>query len=171
MAKQRLLFVCLGNICRSPMAEGVFRRVAEQEGVLHLFEIDSAGLGDWHVGQAPDTRAQAAAQNRGIDISGQSARQIAPGDYDRFDLLLAMDGSNYQELIELAPRDARHKIRRFLDFAPQVATKDVPDPFYGGSEGFDHALDLIEEASRGLLAELLSGESKPAKRSAQSSRG
>jgi protein-tyrosine phosphatase len=96
---------------------------------------------------------------------------MAPGDYDRFDLLLAMDGSNYQELIELAPRDARHKIRRFLDFAPQVGTKDVPDPFYGGSEGFDHALDLIQEASRGLLAELLSGESKPAKRSAQSSRG
>jgi protein-tyrosine phosphatase len=171
MAKQRLLFVCLGNICRSPMAEGVFRRVAEQEGVLDLFEIDSAGLGDWHVGQAPDTRAQAAAQDRGIDISDQSARQIAPGDYDRFDLLLAMDGSNYQELLQLAPRDARHKIRRFLDFAPHVGTKDVPDPFYGGSEGFDHALDLIEQAARGLLAELLSATSKPAKRGAQSSSG
>jgi len=171
MAQQRLLFVCLGNICRSPMAEGVFRRVAEQEGVLHLFDVDSAGLGDWHVGQAPDTRAQAAAQNRGIDISGQSARQIAPGDYDRFDLLLAMDGSNYDELVQLAPRNARHKIRRFLDFAPHVGTKDVPDPFYGGREGFDHALDLIEQAARGLLAELLSSESKPAKRGAQSSSG
>jgi protein-tyrosine phosphatase len=171
MAKQRLLFVCLGNICRSPMAEGVFRRVAEQEGVLHLFDIDSAGLGDWHVGQAPDTRAQAAAQQRGIDISGQSARQVAPGDYRRFDLLLAMDGSNFDELVQLAPRDSRHKIRRFLDFAPHVGTKDVPDPFFGGSEGFDHALDLIEEAARGLLAELLRGASKPAKRGAQSSSG
>ncbi len=132
MAKHRLLFVCLGNICRSPMAEGVFRRVAEEEGVLHLFEIDSAGLGDWHVGQAPDTRAQAAAANRGIDISGQSARQVTRDDYARFDLLLAMDGSNYEELTQAAPSDARHKIRRFLDFAPQVGTKDVPDPFYGG---------------------------------------
>ena len=171
MAKRRLLFVCLGNICRSPMAEGVFRRVAEDEGVLHLFDIDSAGLGDWHVGQAPDPRAQAAAQNRGIDISGQSARQINPADYARFDLLLAMDGSNYQELVQLAPSDERHKIRRFLDYAPHVGTQDVPDPFYGGREGFDHALDLIEQAARGLLAKLLSEGSKPAKRAAQSSSG
>jgi protein-tyrosine phosphatase len=171
MAKRRLLFVCLGNICRSPMAEGVFRRVAEQEGALHLFDIDSAGLGDWHVGQAPDTRAQTAAQNRGVDISGQSARQIRPADFSRFDLLLAMDGSNYQELVQLAPSDARHKIRRFLDFAPHAGTQDVPDPFYGGAEGFDQALDLIEEAARGLLAELLKDEVKLAKRGAQSSSG
>jgi protein-tyrosine phosphatase len=166
MAKHRLLFVCLGNICRSPMAEGVFRRVAEEEGVLHLFEIDSAGLGDWHVGQAPDTRAQEAALNRGMDISGQSARQVARADYDRFDLLLAMDGSNYEELSQLAPKSARHKIRRFLDFAPHVGTKDVPDPFYGGKEGFDHALDLIEDAARGLLAELLDDEPRVAKKGA-----
>jgi protein-tyrosine phosphatase len=171
MAKRRLLFVCLGNICRSPMAEGVFRRVAADQGMLHLFDIDSAGLGDWHVGQAPDTRAQAAARDRGIDISGQSARQIAPADYDRFDLLLAMDGSNYQELVQLAPREARHKIRRFLDFAPEAGTQDVPDPFYGGREGFDHALDLIEEAARGLLTELLADQAKPTQRGAQSSRG
>ncbi len=166
MAKHRILFVCLGNICRSPMAEGVFRRVAEEEGVLHLFEIDSAGLGDWHVGQAPDSRAQKAARRRGIDISGQSARQVTTGDYDRFDLLLAMDGSNYEELVQLAPKPARHKIRRFLDFAPQAGTKDVPDPFYGGSEGFDHALDLIEDAARGLLADLLAAEARPAKKGA-----
>ena len=171
MAKRRLLFICLGNICRSPLAEGVFRRVAEDEGVLQLFDIDSAGLGDWHVGQAPDIRAQAAARNRGVDISGQSARQIRPADFSRFDLLLAMDGSNYQELVQLAPSDERHKIRRFLDYAPHVGTQDVPDPFYGGREGFDHALDLIEQAARGLLAELLSEGSKPAKRAAQSSSG
>ena len=145
------------------MAEGVFRRIAEEEGVLHLFEIDSAGLGDWHRDQAPDPRAQAAAQNRGIDISGQSARQVTRADYARFDLLLAMDGANYEELIQLAPKIARHKVRRFLDFAPQVGTKDVPDPFYGGSGGFDHALDLIEDAARGLLANLLSDQSRPAK--------
>lgn len=155
MAKHRVLFVCLGNICRSPMAEGVFRRVIEQEGVAHLFEIDSAGLGDWHVGQAPDSRAQAAARRRGMDISGQSARQITRGDFTRFDLLLAMDGSNVEELVQLAPNSERHKIRRFLDFAPHVDAQDVPDPFFGGCEGFDRALDLIEEAARGLLAEFI----------------
>lgn len=148
------------------MAEGVFRRVAEQEGVADLFEIDSAGMGDWHVGQAPDARAQAAASNRGMDISGQSARQVTRADYDRFDLLLAMDGSNYAELMQLAPKSARHKVRLFLDFAPHVSTKDVPDPFYGGDEGFDHALDLIEQAARGLLAERLAAEARPAKKGA-----
>jgi protein-tyrosine phosphatase len=154
MARHRLLFVCLGNICRSPMAEGVFRRIAEEEGVLDLFDIDSAGLGHWHIGQAPDTRAQKAARDRGIDISGQSARQVKHGDFARFDLLLAMDEGNFQELVQLAPAGARHKVRRFLDFAPKARTKDVPDPFFGGPEGFDHALDLIEQAARGLLASL-----------------
>lgn len=155
MAKHRLLFVCLGNICRSPMAEGVFRRVAEEEGVGHLFEIDSAGMGDWHLGQAPDSRAQEAARGRGIDISGQCARQVTHRDFAVFDLLLAMDGSNYAELSELAPKEARQKVRRFLDYAPHVGNKDVPDPFYGGRAGFDRALDLIEEAARGLLADVL----------------
>lgn len=157
MAKHRLLFVCLGNICRSPMAEGVFRRVAEEEGVGHLFELDSAGMGDWHIGQAPDPRAQEAARGRGIDISGQCARQVSPRDFAAFDLLLAMDSSNYAELSELAPENARHKVQRFLDYAPHVRTKDVPDPFYGGRGGFDRALDLIEAAARGLLADVLAG--------------
>jgi protein-tyrosine phosphatase len=160
MAKYRLLFVCLGNICRSPMAEGVFRRVVEQEGVAHLFEVDSAGLGDWHVGQPPDTRAQAAARRRGMDISGQNARQVTRGDFARFDLLLAMDESNIDELVQIAPQSERHKIRRFLDFAPHVGVKDVPDPFFGGREGFDRALDLIEEAARGLLAECVGAAPK-----------
>jgi protein-tyrosine phosphatase len=166
MARHRLLFICLGNICRSPMAEGVFRRVAEEEGVADRFEIDSAGMGEWHIGQAPDTRAQAAALNRGMDISTQSARQVTQADFDRFDLLLAMDGSNFAELTQLAPKSARHKVRRFLDYAPHLSTQDVPDPFYGGSEGFDHALDLIEEAARGLLAELLAAEARRAKKGA-----
>ncbi len=166
MAKHRLLFVCLGNICRSPMAEGVFRRVADEEAVADRFEINSAGMGDWHIGQAPDTRAQAAAPNRGMDISGQRARQVTAADYWRFDLLLAMDGSNYAELIGLTPKPALHKVRRFLDYAPKTGTRDVPDPFYGGTEGFDHALDLIEQAARGLLAELLAAEARPAKKGA-----
>ena len=155
MAKHRLLFVCLGNICRSPMAEGVFRRVAEEEGVLDRFEIDSAGLGDWHVGQAPDARAQAATRIRGIDISDQCARQVTKADFTHFDLLIAMDGSNYDDLVELAPKSARHKICRFLDYAPHAGTKDVPDPFFGGRACFDHALALIEEGARGLIADLL----------------
>ena len=142
------------------MAEGVFRRIAEEEGVLHLFDIDSAGLGHWHIGQAPDIRAQKAARGRGIDISGQSARQVKHGDFARFDLLLAMDEGNFQELVQLAPADARHKVRRFLDFAPKARTKDVPDPFFGGPEGFDHALDLIEQAARGLLASLAADEAQ-----------
>jgi protein-tyrosine phosphatase len=153
------------------MAEGVFRHVIEEEGVAGLFQIDSAGLGDWHVGQAPDRRAQSAAHRRGIDISGQRARQVTHADYARFDLLLAMDDSNYQELVQLAPKEARHKIRYFLDFAPQLGTRDVPDPFYGGREGFDQALDLIENAARGLLADIL-GNDVPAKsKSVQSSSG
>ncbi len=164
MVKHRILFVCLGNICRSPMAEGVFRRIAEKEDVLHLFDIDSAGLGHWHIGQAPDPRAQSAAHDRGIDISGQSARQVTDTDYNRFDLLLAMDRENYQDLVQLAPSDARHKVRHFLDFAPKVRTKDVPDPFFGGPEGFDHALDLIEQAARGLLTDLLNEAARPVKR-------
>jgi protein-tyrosine phosphatase len=156
MVRHRILFVCLGNICRSPMAEGVFRRVVAEEGVAHLFEIDSAGLGDWHVGQAPDNRAQAA--------------QITRGDFARFDLLLAMDGSNVEELIQLAPQSERHKIRRFLDFAPHIGAQDVPDPFFGGREGFDRALDLIEEAARGLLGELV-GDARPKGKSLHSSSG
>ncbi|GFO81648.1 MAG: phosphotyrosine protein phosphatase [Methyloceanibacter sp.] len=152
--RHRLLFACLGNICRSPMAEGVFRRVAEDAGQAHLFEIDSAGMGDWHKGQAPDHRAQKATLSRGVDISGQSARKVELEDFEEFDLILAMDGSNISDLYEIAPHAARHKIRRFLDFAPHLDEDDVPDPYYGGEEGFDHALDLIEAAAKGLLAEL-----------------
>ncbi|MGH6826757.1 low molecular weight protein-tyrosine-phosphatase [Methyloceanibacter sp.] len=165
MAATRILFVCLGNICRSPMAEGVFRRVAEEEGLIDRFEIDSAGLGDWHIGQAPDHRAQKAARSRGVDISSQSARQVVDEDFERFDLLLVMDRSNYAELKARAPHEARAKIRPFLDFAPHVGTSDVPDPFFGGTEGFDHALDLIEAASRGLLASLTGEDRAKVKRS------
>jgi protein-tyrosine phosphatase len=162
MAKHRILFVCLGNICRSPMAEGVFRRVAEDAGKLHLFEIDSAGMGDWHKGEAPDHRAQKAALGRGVDISGQAARKVELQDFEDFDLVLAMDGSNIEDLHDIAPHAARAKIRRFLDYAPQVGTQDVPDPYYGGTEGFDHALDLIEAAAQGLLAELTEETKKDA---------
>ena len=154
-AKHRILFVCLGNICRSPMAEGVFRRVAEEAGMLDRFEIDSAGMGDWHKGEAPDHRAQKAALDRGVDISGQSARKVEPEDFDDYDLVLAMDGSNIDDLYEIAPHAARTKIRRFLSYAPHLGVEDVPDPYYGGTAGFDHALDLIEAAAQGLLDALI----------------
>jgi len=163
MAKHRILFVCLGNICRSPMAEGVFRRTAEEAGLAHLFEIDSAGMGDWHAGQAPDQRAQEAAHARGVDISAQSARKIELEDFDSFDLVVAMDGSNIADLEEIAPHAGRRKIRRFLDYAPHVDAQDVPDPYYGGRQGFDHALDLIEAAADGLLTDL-TGKTKPTPR-------
>jgi protein-tyrosine phosphatase len=166
MAEHRLLFVCLGNICRSPMAEGMFRHVVAAEDKLYLFEIDSAGMGDWHEGQAPDTRAQQAARSRGVDISGQSARKVELEDFDKFDLLLAMDGANYEELMEIAPKGAKHKIRYFLDYAPHVGTQHVPDPYYGGEAGFDHALDLIEAAAEGLLAELTGEKTAEAEKGA-----
>jgi protein-tyrosine phosphatase len=165
MAKHHILFVCLGNICRSPMAEGVFRRVATDAGVAHLFEIDSAGMGDWHKGDAPDSRAQTAAKSRGVDISAQSARKVELEDFDTYDLVLAMDGSNIADLHDIAPHAARSKIRRFLDYAPHLGTDDVPDPYFGGPDGFDHALDLIEAAAEGLLADLM-GETNDAKEKA-----
>ena len=156
-AKHRILFVCLGNICRSPMAEGVFRRVAEEAGMLDRFEIDSAGMGDWHKGQAPDHRAQKAALDRGVDISGQCARKVEPEDFDDFDLVLAMDGSNIDDLYEIAPHAARTKIRRFLSYAPHLGVEDVPDPYYVVTDGFDRALDLIEAAAQGLLDAVIKG--------------
>jgi protein-tyrosine phosphatase len=171
MTRHRILFVCLGNICRSPMAEGVFRRLVAERGLSDSFEIDSAGIGEWHVGQAPDKRAQEAALRRGIDISAQSARQLRADDFSRFDLILAMDASNHGDLRQLSPKHVHGKIRYFLDFAPQTGTRDVPDPFFGEAEGFDHALDLIETAAKGLLEALVLKDGVAAKPDAQRSSG
>ncbi|MGI9412173.1 MAG: low molecular weight protein-tyrosine-phosphatase [Hyphomicrobiales bacterium] len=145
-----ILFVCLGNICRSPMAEGVFRHIAGRRGLGARLEVDSAGTGDWHIGAPPDDRARHAAAARGIDISGLRARQVAPDDFTRFDLVIGMDHANVDTLQRLAPEAAHDRIRLFLDFADGAATREVPDPYFGGTEGFDHALDLIEAAARGL---------------------
>lgn len=171
MTRHCILFVCLGNICRSPMAEGAFRRLVAERGLSDCFEIDSAGLGNWHEGQAPDSRAQQAALRRGIDISMQSARQLRPGDFSRFDLILAMDASNHGDLRQLSPKHVHGKIRQFLDFAPHAGTRDVPDPFFGEAEGFDHALDLIEAAAEGLLEALVPKDGAVAKSKAQRSSG
>lgn len=152
MNKTRVLFVCMGNICRSPTAEGVFRHLVAQAGVQKHFHIDSAGTHAYHVSHPPDPRAQRAALARGIDISSQRARQVEISDFDEFDHILAMDRQNYDTLMFVCPQPHSHKVKLFLDFAPHLKTREVPDPYYGGTQGFERVLDMIEEASRGFLA-------------------
>lgn len=154
MSKTRILFVCLGNICRSPMAEGAFRHLVRAQGVEHLIDIDSAGTGAWHFGEAPDPRAVRASRLRGIDISALSARKVLVEDFEQYDLLLAMDQQNHMHLMQMAPPHHKHKVRLLLEFVPQQPEREVPDPYYGGEGGFEHVLDLVEAASRGLLQEL-----------------
>lgn|SRR5690554_4979632 len=146
----RILFICMGNICRSPSAEGVFRQVIREQGDEHLFEIDSAGTHDYHVGKAPDRRSQQAALRRGVDISGLRARQAIAEDFYRYDLLIAMDHENLANLRAIAPAGLEGKLRLLLDFATDVEESEVPDPYYGGPQGFEHVLDLIERGAYGL---------------------
>lgn len=150
----KVLFVCMGNICRSPMAEGVFRKLVEDAGYAEHIEIDSAGTHAYHVGEAPDTRAQTAAGRRGVDISGLRGRQVDADDLRRFDYVLAMDHDNYERLQALCPEGHEHKVRLFLEYAARFHERAVPDPYYGGASGFDRVLDLIEDAAQGLLAEI-----------------
>jgi low molecular weight protein-tyrosine phosphatase len=156
----RILFVCLGNICRSPTAEGVMRDLVERAGLKDCIELDSAGTGAWHAGSPPDERATAAAHSRGVDLAG-SARRVTDGDFDEFDLLLAMDGSNMHELRQRARDEAqRAKVRLLREFDPASARSndlDVPDPYYGGDGGFDEVFDLVLAACEGLLAEVRGG--------------
>ena len=150
----RVLFVCLGNICRSPTAEVVFRTRAEQAGVHDRLTIASAGTGDWHVGMPPDRRAIAHAAKRGYDLSALRARHVEPADFERYDWILAMDQTVLRELKAVQPAAFAGRIGRFLDFAPHVGLRDVPDPYYGGASHFERVLDLVEHASDGLLAHL-----------------
>jgi protein-tyrosine phosphatase len=146
--RRSILFVCTGNICRSPTAEGVFKSLCKGAGIE--LRIESAGLGDWHVGDPPDERAQHHAKNRGYDLSAQRARQVRPHDFDEFDLILAMDRGHLRVLQRMAPAQHRAKIRLF------VADRDVPDPYHGGPDGFERVLDLVEERCRALLEEIIS---------------
>jgi protein-tyrosine phosphatase len=154
MAAVRVLFVCLGNICRSPTAEGVFRHLLRQEAPQLQVEIDSAGTAGYHTGDSPDLRSQRAALRRGIDLSGLRARQIEPADFADFDLILAMDRANLLELEGMRPAHSRAAVRLFLEYAPQLNRLEVPDPYYGGASGFEEVLDLSAAASRGLIAAL-----------------
>ncbi len=147
-----ILFVCMGNICRSPIAQGVFENVLRREGLEDEVFVDSAGTGNWHVGSPPDERAQRSAGLRGLDLSVQRARRISPADCDDFDYVLTMDEENYEAVSALCRRSA--VVRPFLDFAADSPEREVPDPYYGGSDGFERVLDLVEEASDGLLADI-----------------
>jgi len=160
-AARRILFVCMGNICRSPTAEGVFRKlVAERAPELEV-DIDSAGTHSYHNGAPPDQRACRAAERRGIDLKPLRARRVTEQDFVQYELVLAMDELNREFLLEMCPVEYRHRIKLFLEFAPHLERREVPDPYYGGVTGFEHVLDLVEEAAAGLLEHLRNTPPEP----------
>ena len=149
-----VLFVCMGNICRSPTAEAVFRHYVENAGMSEKILIDSAGTHDYHIGDAPDMRTQRAAQQRGYNMGGLRGRQVEAGDLQRFDYVLAMDEANLAILQRLMPPDGGAQPRLFLDYARHHAEREVPDPYYGGADGFERVLDMVEDAAEGLLQQI-----------------
>ncbi len=150
----RILFVCTGNICRSPTAEGVFRHLVAEAGLADKIATDSVGLEGWHVGSPPDSRSTRAAAQRGFDIADLRARLLIRDDFDRFDLLLAMDNGHFRDMAGRAPRQHAGKVRMFMEAAHGDAALSVPDPYYGASDGFEQALDMIDEGARAWLKEL-----------------
>ena len=150
----KVLFVCMGNICRSPTAQGVFEQLIAAEGLTHGIGADSAGTTAYHLGQAPDGRAAAVAAARGVDLTGYRARQVEAADFHAFDLVLAMDRDNFAAMERIVPRERAPRLRMFLEFAPGLGIDDVPDPYYGGTDGFERVLDIIEAGSQGVLAHI-----------------
>lgn len=150
----KVLFVCLGNICRSPTAEGVFQKLVTDAGLTKRIQIDSAGTANWHQGRAPDPRTVAAAKRRNIDLSVLRARAVKTSDFNEFDYVLAMDKNNLSDLQQLKPADYAGHLGLFLAFGSQSEYLEVPDPYHGGSEGFELVLDLVEDAAAGLLASI-----------------
>jgi protein-tyrosine phosphatase len=155
MKQVSVLFICMGNICRSPTAHGVFRALVEREGLSDSIVTDSAGTIAYHVGEPPDRRARETAVKRGIDLSDLRARKAISEDFECFDYLMAMDRDNYRDLMAICPPGYEDRLHLFMDFAPQRPEKEVPDPYYGGVAGFDRVFDMVEEASRGLLDHIL----------------
>lgn len=149
--KTRVLFVCLGNICRSPTAEAVMRRKLQNRNLERWFEISSAGTGNWHVGEAPDARATQAAMTRGYDMSELRAKQIAESDFKHYDLVLAMDRSNVTNMRRICPSGHLSKIGLLMDYVPHASVDEVPDPYYGNEDGFNLVLDLLEDACDSLI--------------------
>ncbi len=141
----------MGNICRSPTAEGVFSKLVEERGLEDRVSVDSAGTHAYHIGEPPDARAARAAAERGIDLTHQRARRVTAQDFHQFDYVLAMDSENFNHLAAMCPTGHEFKLRLFLSFAPHLEIRDVPDPYYGGATGFERVLDMVEEAARGLL--------------------
>ncbi len=152
--KINIMFVCTGNICRSPTAEGVFRALVARAGLDGRIATDSAGTHGYHVGEPPDARSCAAARGRGIDLDSLRARQVRPADFAEFDLVLAMDRGHHAQLARLCPPEHRHRLHLFMDFAPDTGIRDVPDPYYGSGDGFERVFDLIEAGCAGLLAHI-----------------
>jgi len=151
MKKVSVLFVCLGNICRSPTAHAVFRKLVSDHGLADQIEIDSAGTAAYHVGKHPDMRSMETARNRGIEMLDLRARKVDFGDFYEYDYVLAMDDENYHNLRDLALPEHYEKIQMFLDYSDAFDEREVPDPYYGGAQGFEHVFDLVESASEGLL--------------------
>ena len=151
----KVLFVCLGNICRSPTAQGVFAEKARQRHLAAKITIDSAGTGGWHTGVPPDRRSQQAAKARGYDLSALRARKVDEQDFYTFDYVLAMDKQNLVDLQAMSPPDSRAAVKLFLSYGKSITAQEVPDPYYGGARGFEYVLDLVEAASDGLLDDLV----------------
>ena len=152
--KHRILFVCMGNICRSPTAEGLLIEKVNAENASLKFEIDSCGTHDYHLGHPPDTRSQEAAAQRGIDLSDLRSRKIRSSDFEYYDLILVMDNLNRENLMYLCPDDHKYKIKLMLDYLPGHSLNEVPDPYYGGERGFEEVLDILEEAIEALYEDL-----------------
>ena len=150
----KVLFVCMGNICRSPTAQGVFENLVAGASLAEHIQVDSAGTHAYHIGEPPDARAAEAALRRGVDLSPQKARRVMPADFVKFDYVLAMDLRNYEDLSALCEPAHLPKLRLFLEYAPDLRMQEVPDPYYGGATGFERVLDLIEAAAQGLLADI-----------------
>lgn len=152
--KVRVLFVCMGNICRSPTAHGVFESILEQHGLRELVDVDSAGTHAYHIGEAPDRRSQQAARERGYDLGHLRARRVEGADFAQFDYVLAMDDDNYRLLEAQCPDEYQDRLHMFLEYARDFSEREVPDPYFGGAHGFQHVLDLVEDAAAGLIEEI-----------------
>ena len=157
----RILFVCLGNICRSPTAEGVFRHLAESRGLSAYIEVDSVGIGAWHVGNPPDPRAQQTALSNNIDLGELRARQISQQDFQTFDKIIAMDNQNLDDLTHLADPQHHHKLHLLLSFSPEIAETDVPDPWFGQENGFVSVFNMIDAACKALLEQVCHSQHIP----------